>query len=363
MSEQPLEKGLIPIGNVANGYTIISLIGYGRYGATYEVKEKKTGKYFSMKVESFDSKKVTLPDEINVVKELKGNNFPKYHDSGNIEKFQVNYLVTNFLGISVEDIHMYHDHCLSIETVYNLAYKMLLVVKAFHSLGFVHQDIKPGNFLLQEKPEFPLVLIDFNLSRRFIDPETKEIIPCRKQKEFVGTKKYASINALELLSSGRNDDLVAWFYSFLDLACGSLPWEDEEDIDKLISMRQSFKVSDLKYKFPKEIQQIYDYVSKLIYDDKPDYDMIQVLLEEAMKKDLYDLSKFDWADFISKHTNMIEYQSKMAQKRLKYLNDKKEKLNNRKKNNENKRSRNVDLDDSSERKHSKKNHKRSCLIQ
>ena len=194
-----------------------------------------------MKTESFDSRNLAVPVEIRVFKELRGNYFPKLHESGNCEKYQLNYAVMNCLGASLGQIQLYHNHRLPIEDVYNLGLKMFQAIRVLHFLGYVHRDIKPNNFLLQQNPKHPVVLIDFNSCKKFIDPNTNEPFPCKREHEFIGTEKYASINVIGSFSNGRNDDLISWFYTFLDLACGSLPWEDEKDKDKALEMRISSK--------------------------------------------------------------------------------------------------------------------------
>ncbi|KAK8897578.1 hypothetical protein M9Y10_015537 [Tritrichomonas musculus] len=316
------DRRIIPPGNVIDGYEIIDLIGVGGFGGIYKVKNQKTDQIYAMKTESLSSKRHLIPKESEILKELHEDFFPKYQQSGISEQYQINYLIMNCLGVSIDEIQTYHEYNLDIEIVYHVCLIMLGIIKSFHSHGFVHRDIKPNNFLIQHNQNFPLVLIDFGLSKRHIDPETNKPFPCEKEHSFLGTRKYSSNNVLQFLSCGRRDDLISWFYSFLDLACGKLPWSEVKSDEKVIEIRKSFKLSDLEYKFPEEFQQIYDYLMTLDYGDEPDYDRITKLYQSGMENDLVFVGQFDWPSFIEQHSNLGKFQKEVTQYTLNYINKK-----------------------------------------
>ena len=324
MTEQIHDRHIIPSGTVIDGYEIIVLIGAGGFGGIYKVKELESDQIFAMKTESLDSTRRTLPIESNILKELHEEYFPKYRKSGTNEQFQVNYLIMNYLGASIGEIQAYHNYKLDIEVAYHVSLIMLGTIKGFHSYGYIHRDIKPNNFLIQQNKQYPLVLIDFGLSKKHIDPETKKPFPCQDEKRFLGTKKFSSIDVLKLRSCGRKDDLISWFYSFLDLACGTLPWADSKDENEVIEKRKSFKLADLSYSFPGEFQQIYDYLKKLYYNDEPDYDHIKNLFQAGMENDLVFVGQFDWPSFISQHSNMTKFQKEMSICTVKFINQRNE---------------------------------------
>lgn len=320
------DTSLLPNGAIINGYRIINLICPGSSGGIYFVKEKKSSKTFVMKIESFDTKTTELPTEIKVLRELDCCVFPKLRDSGNNERYQDNFAVMNCLGLSLKEVQEFHGHRMNIELVYNLAIKMLQCIKALHTVGYIHCDIKPKNFLIQQNPKYPIVLIDFNMCQKF-DVETGQNETVKRIKDFQGTTKYASINALLLQQPDRNDDLISWFYSFLDLVNGSLPWEDEDDLAKNVDMRRAFKIEDLTYKFPKEIQHLYDYLKTLRYDAKPDYKRILEFFEGAMKSEGFNvINPYDFTEFVNKHTNIIDYQEKRDKMMTQYEETKRRKL-------------------------------------
>jgi casein kinase 1 len=64
-----------------------------------------------------------------------------------------------------------------------------------HDKGFIHRDIKPENFLLGKGKKAHLVyLIDFGLTKRYIDPRTGNHILYKENKGVTGTVRYLSLN-------------------------------------------------------------------------------------------------------------------------------------------------------------------------
>ena len=372
MSVQSSDRQVIPSGKSIDGYEVIELVGVGGFGGIYKVKKNHSDKIYALKTESVNAKRQILQYEIQILKEIKGHYFPKYITSGVNDKYGINYLIMSYFGVSIGEILSFHEYKLNITAVYNIALKMLECIKAFHKFGFVHRDIKPNNFLIQQDSKYPIVLIDFNLSARHIDPETNKPYKCVKEHIFLGTTIFASIDVLSSLSCGPKDDLIAWFYSFLYLACGNLPWAYEKDKLKSIEMKKSFKLSDLDYNFPSQFQKLYDYLKKLEYNDNPDYKYIKNLFESGMKADSVSPDTFNWSDFVSKHANMGEFKEKVNKLTLKVLNNRDKKDNNKNqkeeiqekkqttqhhetKTNTNKKTKN--------KKHSKKGKKNGCLIE
>jgi serine/threonine protein kinase len=97
---------------------------------------------------------------------------------------------------------------------------MLRAIESFHGHGFLHRDIKPSNSLIRPSRKYPLALIDYGLSRPYCDCLTGNPIPPRHNPGFVGTSKYASINAHAGVELGRRDDLYSWFFSMVELWAG-----------------------------------------------------------------------------------------------------------------------------------------------
>jgi serine/threonine protein kinase len=77
-------------------------------------------------------------------------------------------------------------------------------------------------------------LIDFGITKRFRDPITGEHISFKKNKGFMGTLRFSSINATRGHEQSRRDDLEALGYMLaFFLSNGRLPWmgKSSEDSD------------------------------------------------------------------------------------------------------------------------------------
>lgn len=303
-------------GTIINNYQVINLIGAGGYAGIYKVENLQDSKFLAMKTETYESNTKTLPKEIAIMKQLQGPTFPKLKDEGKSDTYHINFLIMSIFGPSIDTIQLYHKKHLDIKAVYNICFQMLTVIESFHQNGFVHRDIKPSNFLIQNNKNYPLVLIDFGISQRHIDPKTNKPIQFKKDKYFNGTSRYASIAACKGCAYGRKDDLISWFYSFIDLACGSLPWDEASDFSEMIFMKKFFNITSLNRKFPKEISILYKYIKNLKYAKEPDYDYIKQLFVQAMKNERISTS-FNWDLFYLNHSNLEVFQRELGFGQLK----------------------------------------------
>ena len=71
-----------------------------------------------------------------------------------------------------------------------------------------------------------LYLIDYGLSKRYIDSKTGEHIKYKNNHKLNGTARYASIHALEGYELSRRDDLQSLAYMLIYLVKGYLPWDN-----------------------------------------------------------------------------------------------------------------------------------------
>ena len=289
-------------GRIVHNYKIVSLIGQGGYGDIYEVEdqdEENRDIHYAMKVEMGTCPSPSLGKEQRIIENLDGSiYFPKIHGKGFETHFR--YLVIGLYGKSLSNTRRaMKQRKFSLSTTLRLGVYMMQCIEDFHKNGYVHCDVKPGNFLLQTKEKCPIVLIDFGLSREYIDRKTNQIIPEKVNQDcgFVGTTKYASLNIHKGCMPARRDDIISVCYSLSELIGGHLPWRltNETDINEAYKQKKKMKLDDVFVDLPIQIQTIYKYAMKLGFTETPNYELIYMLFHQAMEeKGISETDPFDW---------------------------------------------------------------------
>jgi casein kinase 1 len=102
-------------------------------------------------------------------------------------------------------------------------------------------------------------LLDFGLSKCYKDKTTGAHIPYMDNKQFVGTARFASINAHMGIELSRRDDLEALGYVLIFLIAGKLPWQNlgPKGEDKMYEKILQIKVSTSIEKFCQGIPGIF----------------------------------------------------------------------------------------------------------
>ena len=227
-NNEKFERPLIPEKTLINGYSINKKIGHGGYGDIYEVINIENNEKFAMKIEFFASEKKGLYEEYSILEKLQDSiYFPKLYNFGETSTFK--FMVIELFGPSLS---LTRRNCKKKRfkpyTVLRLAEEMILCIEDFHKHGFIHRDIKPGNFLIRSNRKNPICLIDFGLSKKYLNYLGNHI-PFDNEAGFTGTCRYASFYAHDFFELSRRDDLISWFYSLIELSIGSVPWPGSKD--------------------------------------------------------------------------------------------------------------------------------------
>jgi serine/threonine protein kinase len=220
--------------------------------------------------------------------------FPQFVAKGSTAEMRD--LVMELLGPSVSHMRKaMPKHRFSRLTLVHLAYHMFCCAEAMHKLGLLHRDFKPANFLLRVGREHPVVLIDFGLSGAWRD-RLGGHIKLRTDTGFVGTCRYASVQAHESLELSRRDDLISWFYSLVDLADGKMPWPGKANKELSHARKMEFTPRRLCHALPDIFVGIVTEMYAMGFYDEPDYDGIKQRMHRVIDELGGMDAPFDWEE-------------------------------------------------------------------
>lgn len=106
--------------------------------------------------------------------------------------------------------------------ILNICVQLISLLENVHAAFIVHSDIKPDNFMVDEKKH--VILIDFGLSSLYYNAE-KDVYKENKQCEhLIGSPKFASYNLHAGHSVSPRDDLMSLVYMMISLFNKEIPW-------------------------------------------------------------------------------------------------------------------------------------------
>ena len=192
--DTPDEINQLPIGTILNNrYIVGRVLGFGGFGITYKVWDKKLSTVCAVK-EFFPSSFVNRnpnTNEIIIFSEKRkaefdfglsrfldeAQNMAKFNTHENIvnvyEYFEENktaYIVMEFLDGESLNICMQNEH-ISIDQSIDIVLKICSALKDIHKVGIVHRDISPDNIFICKDGK--VKLIDFGAAR-FSSSEEKQ---------------------------------------------------------------------------------------------------------------------------------------------------------------------------------------------
>ena len=136
-----------------------------------------------------------------------------------------------------------------------------------------------------------LYLIDFGLSKKYIDSKTGEHVKFKNNHKLNGTARFASVYALEGYELSRRDDLESLCYVLIYLLKGNLPWtrlknKNKYEKYKLIltmkkKMSEDILVGDTNNP---EFIDFVKYCRGLKFEETPDYDYLRGLMIKCINR-------------------------------------------------------------------------------
>lgn len=268
---------------ISNKYTVIEQIGEGAFGKVFLGKHIKTDQNIAIKIQ-FKSVVNVLQHEAKIYKQLFDiSGIPLLRNYGCDKGFH--YLIIDKLDYTIDKLILKNSE------IINFFINSINIIEEIHKKGILHRDIKPDNFMIKERNgEQELFMIDFGLSKRYLSLDGNHI-DYKKDKNIIGTIKYASINIHKGEESSRRDDIESLVYTFISLYGTVLPWSNlceklndlsnkNEIIDEIFNKKN--KIDELLLKIPTEFITILLYSRSLSFHDKPNYNYIKNILSNLL---------------------------------------------------------------------------------
>jgi len=185
---------------------------------------------------------------------------------------RVRYMVMEKLGDSLDKVA---PGSLNEGGLKDIAIQGIEGLRAIHSLGFVHGDIKPGNIAFTaEGGRDTIKFLDFGLSRKY----EEDRVPVKGENPFVGgSKVILSPSELEGKFPERKDDMFRLGETILRLACPNYLHE----VGEMLNRKRFADMLDFKTRYvPSQIcgpsasflDSYFETVRAMKYADAPNYE-------------------------------------------------------------------------------------------
>ncbi|CAF1665857.1 unnamed protein product [Adineta ricciae] len=288
---------------IQNRWSVQSPLSSGSFGSIYQGKDLITGERVAIKFEKKASHHLQLHKESQIYRLIEGTGMPKMYWYGTVdENYQA--MVLEMLGPSIEDLYNYCHRKFTIKTVLLLGEQMLERICHVHRRSLVHRDIKPDNFTMGINSKCQNVyLIDFGLSKYYLDKTTRQHIEYNDHKHFVGTIRYASLRTHAGIEQSRRDDLESLAYTLIYLARRDkgLPWQGikcedkKEKQEKVYEVKLHTHIEALCEDLPKEFQEFLMYTRQLGFAEEPNYAYLISLFKQVYQTmNLKNDFVYDW---------------------------------------------------------------------
>lgn len=300
---------------------LTNVIGSGTFGKVIYGSSIDQQTEYAIKFEKSSIKSSVIEEEIKIYEALyPAEGIPKIHWTGEYKKYKL--MIMDLLGPSLDKFFIACDKKFSVQTTLLIGEQMVQRLKYIHSKGYLHRDIKPNNFMLgrfsrscpiELLNDKTIYVIDFGLSKEYVDFETNTHLPFKDNRRFIGTPRYASINTHCGIRQSRRDDLESIAYILIYFIVGELPWQgikakskaEKKEKIKEVKMKINFEENT---QIPKVFISFLNYCKGLQYEDTPDYNYIFKLFDSLKKKDYEKDLIWEWnMKFLSASQNSKHY--------------------------------------------------------
>lgn len=257
---------------VLNKYQLLQEIGSGSFSKIYKVKDTYTDNCYAMKIEPKPQGANFSPGLI--VREAHLHS--RLSDLAAIPKMRwfgqdkhCYYMVLPLLEGTFRNIQYRLNRPNEQAQWTRTAQHMLGALQALHERGYVHRDIKPDNFMLDDAGK--LYLIDLGFCKKYLTTGGQHVPPkIRTGGSIIGTANYISVNVHEGKEPSRRDDVESVCYVLWKL-CGGLDWGTDTEDDDLATLCDKKQALLQHPGIPTALLRLLHRTRQLDYADEPCY--------------------------------------------------------------------------------------------
>ena len=287
-----MQNNGVPMVKIDSRFLLVRRIGGGAFGEVFEALDTYTQESVAVKLEPIKSAHSPhLHHEARLYSYLSRDvvtvGIPRLWWFG--PQGDYNVMVMDLLGPSIEALFEFCGRSFDFKTVYMIVEQMIHRLEFMHSMGYLHRDIKPDNFVMGlGRRAHHVYVVDLGLAKRFWDSKAQRHIPFVSGKNLTGTARYVSLSTHLGHQQGRKDDLESVAYVALYLAKGTVPWQGlrchtkEEKYDKIKKCKQNTTIPKLCEGLPPVFQDYLAYCRSLQFEQKPDYKYCRELFANAI---------------------------------------------------------------------------------
>ena len=227
-----------------------------------------------------------LKQDNNNSKKTINNIIPKLIKYG--FEYEYNFIITSLHKISLEQLFISHSRSFSLKKACEIILKTLNSLELLHNNNIIHRDINPKVLSLESDGKIKFIHLGF---WKYFRNNKNKHIEFKTYKKMIGKNIiFGSVYNLIGFELSRRDDLQSLSYMLIYLIKGALPWDNiniknsEEKIKIILEIKKNIKNEELAQGLPHEIKLFMDYVSKLKFEEEPNYNYLKKLIMDVINQ-------------------------------------------------------------------------------